>query len=201
MRGAGARSQEKKAENSFISGRTLRGGPCRIGAWKRVWSCKAGKLARPSWSRCGDCWRPIPIGAGLGSRANRAWSGTGATTPAISRTWPGVLLEGEIPVAGSENLETWVSQCPRFAVPEAAPSHLLNRFDVVAGQVPPQAPVEALSGSFRTPPSALRPAYFAAAFWISRARALASLAMATACFRSRLLFWKIAWMSPAISVS
>ncbi len=49
---------------------------------------RGGQLARMSWRRCGDCWRPIPIGAGIGSRASCAGSGTGAASLAKSRTWP-----------------------------------------------------------------------------------------------------------------
>jgi len=86
MRGAGAWRQGK-SQKSFILGWSLPGDPCRIGGWKRVRSCKAGPLDPPSWSRCEACWRPIRIGAGIGSRANCAGSGTGAASRAKSRTW------------------------------------------------------------------------------------------------------------------
>jgi hypothetical protein len=48
---------------------------------------QACSLAQPSRSRCEACRRPIPIGAGIGSRANCAGSGTGAASLANSRTW------------------------------------------------------------------------------------------------------------------
>lgn len=57
-----------KSKKGFLLGRILRAGVCRVRVWKRVWSCKAGPLARPSWSRREDCWRPILIGVGIGSR-------------------------------------------------------------------------------------------------------------------------------------
>jgi hypothetical protein len=43
----GGREASKKI---VLLGRTLRGGGCRVGAWKRVWSFKVGKLAQPSLS-------------------------------------------------------------------------------------------------------------------------------------------------------
>ena len=76
-----------QVKRGLILGRTLPGGVCSVRAWKRVWSCKAGRLARSSWTWCGDCWWCIPIGADIGSRATCAGSGTGAASRAKSRTW------------------------------------------------------------------------------------------------------------------
>ena len=49
---------------------------------------KGGESARWSGSKSVVCWRPTPVGAGVGSRRSFVKSGTGATPWARSRTWP-----------------------------------------------------------------------------------------------------------------
>jgi hypothetical protein len=55
-----------------------------------------------------------------------------------------ILLIRQISISGDKDLEQVLGQRKQLAVFDARPAHVLCRFDVVAGQVARQSPVQAL---------------------------------------------------------